>query len=165
MADKEASERSIEDIEETLVQLAPKMAKALDLRRAGQDAKAEKLLREILLAEPRLAEPRLELAHMAALREDWEEAQEQAQEAVDLLSRGGQWNEDLPPEALMSFALNLLGEVLVRPLEEGDLLLQDREGFIAIWNRAATAFASAVELVPDSEDAKRNRARYRPIED
>ena len=65
----------------------------------------------------------------------------------------------------MAFALNLLGEILVRPLEEGELLLHDRAGFIEIWNRAAAAFTKAAELAPDNEDARRNRARYRPIEE
>ncbi len=144
--------------------LEPKMQAALAHRQAGEDAQAERLLREIVAADPRLAEPRLELAHLAATREDWVEAEAQAQLATDLLRAGGQWIADLPAPSLLAFALNLLGETMVRPLEEGDLFLVDRPAFVRAWNRAAACFEEACRLDPTSEDARRNRTRYSPLE-
>jgi hypothetical protein len=143
--------------------LEPKMRKALALRQAGDEAAAVKLLRAILADEPRLAEPRLELAHLAVVAEAWEEAREQAAMAVEILRAGGQWILDLPPETLLSFALNLLGETVVRPLEEGDLFLVDREAFTTAWNGAAALFEEATKLDPDNEEARRNHTRYRAL--
>lgn len=148
-----------------LPELAKSMVKALRLRANGRDLEAVRVLKEILAVEPRLAEPRLELAWFAAGREDWQEAQEQARFAVEILDAGGQWTDDLPPEQLLAFALTLLGEVIVRPLEEGDLFLVDRGGFTSQWNEAAALFARAVKLDEENEDARRNRSRYRPIEE
>jgi hypothetical protein len=85
------------------------MRAAMKLRAKGDDAGAATLLRAILQDEPRLPEPRLELAHLAALRDDWEEAEGHARLAVAALRQGGQWTE-LGAEVLLSFALNLLGE-------------------------------------------------------
>lgn len=143
--------------------LEPKMRVALAHRQAGQEPEAEKLLREIIRADPRLPEPRLELAHLAALREDWTEAEAQARLAVELLRAGGQWIADLPPSTVLGFALNLLGETMVRPLEEGDLFLVDRPAFTRCWNEAAAVFEEAARLDPASEDIRRNRTRYRPL--
>ena len=143
--------------------LAKSMQKALKLREKGENARATTLFREILLAEPRLAEPRLELAWLAAEASDWDEAEQQARMAVEILEAGGQWNDDLSPPQLLAFALTMLGEVIVRPLEEGDLFLVDREGFTRRWNEAAELFSKAVELDGENEDARRNRSRYRPI--
>lgn len=149
--------------QEVLDALAPKMVAALEARRAGEDSVAEKLLRDILRNEPRLAEPRLELAHLAAEREQWEEARTQAELAVTTLRAGGQWTLDVEPPALLSFALNLLGEVIVRWLEEGDLLLRDRPEFTRRWNEAAGLFADACRLDGTNDDARRNQTRYRPL--
>lgn len=139
------------------------MSKALKLRADGRNDEARKVLQEILLAEPRLAEPRLELAWLGAAREDWEEAEAQARLAVEILEAGGQWSDDLEPDQMLAFALTLLGEVLVRPLEEGDLFLVDRGAFTEQWNEAAALFQRAVKLDEENEDARRNRSRYRPI--
>ncbi len=143
--------------------LAPKMRAALEARQSGDDDRAEKLLREVLRNEPRLAEPRLELAHLAVLRDQWDEARTQAEIAVTTLRAGGQWTLDVEPEALLSFAINLLGEVIVRSIEEEDLFLRDRSKFTDAWNRAALLFAEARSLDPTNDDARRNFARYRPI--
>lgn len=143
--------------------LTPKMQSALAFRQDGQDVRAEKLFREILRSEPRLAEPRLELAHLAAAREDWVEAQAQARIAVTTLMAGGQWTIDVEPGPLLSFAMNLLGETLVRSIEGGDLFLRDKDRFEAIWNEASVLFGQARKLDPTNEDARRNAVRYRPL--
>jgi hypothetical protein len=156
--------RQVLDTDRALTEaLEPKMKAALALREAGQNAKAADVLREIIHADPRLPEPRLELAHVAASRDDWEEAQTQARMGVSLLRAGGQWTADLPPSTLLAFAINLLGETVVRPLEEGDLFLVDQPAFVVAWNEAATLFQEAATLDPASEDARRNQARYRPL--
>lgn len=144
--------------------LALRMKQAVELRQAGKDGDASRLLKDILKEEPRLAEPRLELAHISAMEEDWGEAQAQARLAVRTLRAGGQWTMDVEAGVLLAFALNLLGEVLVRPLEAGDLFLVDRARFEKVWNEAAAFFEEAKQLDPANEDARRNRARYRPIE-
>ncbi len=149
---------------EVLATLEPKMRAAMKLREEGKDAAAETLLRAILRGEPRLAEPRLELAHILAVRGAWADAQEQARMAVDILRNGGQWTDDVGPNALLSFALNLQGEVQVRELEEGDLFLVDKEEFTQLWNGASVLFTEACELDGDNEDARRNRTRYRALE-
>ena len=143
--------------------LEPRMRTALALRQQGEDGKAQELLREIVHTDPRLPEPRLELAHLAAVRGDWLEAQAQARLGVQLLRAGGQWTADLPPSTLLAFAINLLGETVVRPLEEGDLFLVDRPAFVAAWNEAAALFDEAARLDPGNEEARRNGARYRPL--
>jgi len=139
------------------------MAEAFELRGQGKIAEAVGLFRRILAAEPRLAEPRLELAHLAASGEDWEEAEAQARMAVQVLRSGGQWTLDLSAEELLAFAVNLLGEVLVRSIDSGDLIFRDRKRFNAIWNEAATLFAEAQALDPSNEDARGNATHYRPI--
>lgn len=145
-----------------LIPLGSKLRKAMSLRESGDMAKARDLYREILQADPRLAEPRLELAHMAAEREDWDEAEEQARAALDLLRRGGQWTADLPPERLEAFATNLLAEVLYRSVQDGELIFRDEEGFKARWNEAAALFARALELDPENEDAQYWANHVRP---
>ncbi len=146
-----------------LPDLAKAMKRALKARANGRNDDAALILKEILAVEPRLAEPRLELAWLAASAEDWDEAEAQARLAVEILEAGGQWNDDLTPERLMSFALTMLGEVIVRPLEEGDLFLVDRGLFTGRWNEAAGLFDRAVQLDDANEDARRNRSRYRPV--
>lgn len=150
--------------QDQLTALEPKMRLAMTAREQGNDAEAKRLFDEILKEEPRLAEPRLELAHMAAGTEDWEGAQSQARLAVEILKRGGQWTQDVAPEALLGFALNLLGELMVRPLEEGDLFLTDRPRFDASWNEASTLFGLAMAADPSNVDARRNATRYRRLE-
>jgi len=147
----------------TLVSLEPKMSKALLLRQSGKDLDAQLIFRQILADEPRLAEPRMELAHIAALQNDWEEAELQATEAIRILRAGGQWTSEVSPPALLSFAINLLGEVVVRPLEEGDLFLTDKPAFERRWNRASILFGEACKLDPENEDARRNLSRYKPL--
>jgi len=149
---------------EQLSDLEPKMRMAMAARDQGNDGEARKLFDDILQEEPRLAEPRLELAHMAALVEDWEEAQGQARLAIDILKRGGQWTQDVEPKVLLGFALNLLGELMVRPLEEGDIFLTDRPRFDRSWNEASGLFALAIAADPDNGDARRNATRYRRLE-
>jgi len=142
------------DPETHLIPLGVKLQKAMELRAAGDLVKAHKLLREILLVDPRLAEPRLELAHIAAGREDWDEAEEQARAAVELLQNGGQWTAGIPPLKLQSFAVNLLGEVIYRSLEGGDLVFRDKAKFDLRWNEAAALFAAALQLDSENEDAR-----------
>jgi tetratricopeptide (TPR) repeat protein len=143
--------------------LESKMRLAMSAREQGKDGEARELFEAVLKEEPRLAEPRLELAHMAALTEDWDEAQTQARLAVEILKRGGQWTQDVEPEVLLGFAINLLGELVVRPLEEGDLFLTDRPLFDASWNEASRLFALALEADPDNVEARRNATRYRRL--
>ena len=160
----EASEELLESDRDQLAELEPKLRMALAALEQGKENEAKKLFEEILQAEPRLAEPRLELAHMAAIAEDWEEAQSQARLAVEILERGGQWTEDVEPAVLLSFALNLLGELIVRPLEEGDLFLTNRPRFNSSWNEASEMFAKALEADDGNVDARRNATRYRALE-
>jgi tetratricopeptide (TPR) repeat protein len=172
MSDENKSEQASPDTtlemmefdQEQLTALEPKMRRALTAREQGNDGEARKLFEAILKEEPRLAEPRLELSHMAALTEDWEEAQSQARLAVEILKRGGQWTQDVEPQVLLGFALNLLGELMVRPLEEGDLFLTDRPRFDACWNEASTLFGLAMATDPSNVDARRNATRYRRLE-
>lgn len=148
-----------------LAQLGEKFQAALVFRQKGDDTQAEPILRAILAVEPRLAEPRLELAHIAIGRGDWAEAEDQALEALERLRAGGQWIDTLPPGELLSFAANLLGEVLVREIEDGDLLLEDPVGFRRTWNEAAKLFREAVRSDPSNADALRNATRYVPTEE
>ncbi len=167
MADEESKDPRIDEAvawdQTVLDALAPRMQAAVELRQEGRDDKAEAIFREILKSEPRLAEPRLELAHLAALREDWDEAQTQARLAVATLVAGGQWTMDVEPAPLLSFAMNLLGETLVRAIEGGDLFLRDKDRFSKTWNEAAALFAEAKKIDPTNDDARRNAVRYRPI--
>lgn len=162
--DAGTTETMMEFDQEQLTALEPKMRLAMTAREQGNDSEARKLFEEILKEEPRLAEPRLELAHMAAVTEDWEEAQGHARLAVEILKRGGQWTQDVAAEVLLGFALNLLGELVVRPLEEGDLFLTDRPRFDTSWNEASTLFGLALAADPSNVDARRNATRYRRLE-
>lgn len=159
-----AAKDRMEAAEGHLSDLADKMQDALKAHREGKTKRSERLLREIVQTEPRLAEPRLELAHIAAGRADWTEAREQARLAVEVLRAGGQWTTDLEPGEVLGFALNLLGEVIVRDLDDAERL-RDEEEFHALWNEAAHAFDEARRADPTSADALRNATRYRPIDD
>jgi len=145
-----------------LIVLGTKLEKAMELRGAGDSAGAHALLREILLVDPRLAEPRLELAHIAAEREDYEEAEEQARAALEILQRGGQWTANLSHKAILSFATNLVAEVVYRSIQDGDLIFRDAAKFNARWNEAAALFEKAAELDPTNEDAAYGRIHVRP---
>ena len=157
------SHDNVDSPEGHLEALAPKMMAAMDLRREGKDEEAAEALREILSQEPRLAEARLELCHIAASQSDWEEAEAQGRLAIEMLRGGGQWTLDLEPDELLSFALNLLGEVIVRCLEEGDLLMDDRPAFVARWNEASGYFRESLERDNSNKDARTNCIHYRPM--
>jgi tetratricopeptide (TPR) repeat protein len=159
----EAGQDNVDAPEGHLDSLAPKMLQAMDLRREGKDDEAVEILTEVLRAEPRLAEARLELCHIAATNGDWEEAEGQGRFAVETLRGGGQWTLDLESEELLSFALNLLGEVIVRCLEEGDLLMDDRPAFVARWNEASEFFRESLERDNSNRDARTNCVHYRPM--
>jgi tetratricopeptide (TPR) repeat protein len=144
----------VDEVETHLIPLASKLEKAMELRAAHDLEGARSLLREVLLSDPRLAEPRLELAHIAATVEDWEEAEEQARAAVHLLRSGGQWTAAMAPKVLQAFATNLLGEVIYRSIEDGELMFRDEAAFTERWNEAAALFAAAHALDPSNDDAR-----------
>ncbi len=148
--------------EHHLVPLGTKLARAITLRGEGKDEEAAELLREVLKADPRLPEPRLELAHIAATKEDWEEAEGQARQAVAILRAGGQWTAAMKPTELLAFAINLLGEVLYRALESSDLIFRDPNLFTVGWNEAAALFAEAARLDPKNPDARHWSSHVRP---
>lgn len=148
--------------EHHLVPLGTKLEQAFALRGDGKHDAAAELLREILQADPRLAEPRLELAHIAAERSDWEEAEEQARAALMILKSGGQWTASLPAEQMLSFATNLLGEVIYRGLQDGDLIFRDAAAFTERWNEASALFEAAAALDPTNADAKHWATHVRP---
>ncbi len=128
---------------------------AVEARQQGEHQEARELYKAIIAADPRLAEPRLELGHMEIEAGELEEGTEHVRLAVAALEAGGQWIDDIEPSALLSFALNLLGEALFRQAEaiaDGE----DRERFDELWNEAADIFARALRLDPDNADAKRN---------
>lgn len=151
------------DVErEALVEMIPMLEGALELRRRGKVEQAERILRHILETEPRLAEPRLEIAHIAIGRTDLDEAEGQLRVAIDVLRSHGQWTLDVDPDALMSYALNFLGEVLISVFEDPDNDEFD-EGLFSIWNEAAGFFAEAAELDPQNEDAALNASRFKPV--
>ena len=128
---------------------------AMEARQEGDDSKARKCLRKLLKQEPRLAEPHLELGHMEIQRDDLDEAEVHVRMAVEILERGGQWIDDVKPSKLLSFAVNLLGEILFRRAERisaGD----DRQRFDDLWNEAAGCFTRATGLDPENGEAKRN---------
>lgn len=148
--------------EHHLVPLGTKLAQAFTLRSEGKHEDAAVLLREVLHADPRLPEPRLELAHIAAEAGDWEEAEGQARQAVALLRAGGQWTAVMGPAQLLAFAINLLGEVIYRALEDSDLIFRDASLFTEGWNEAAALFAEAHRLDPANTDARHWAAHVRP---
>jgi tetratricopeptide (TPR) repeat protein len=154
---------NIDAPEDHLQSLVPLMEKALRLRSEGNEEQAVAVLRDILRVEPRLAEPRLELCHIAAGEGRHDEAEAQARMAVEALRGGGQWTADLEADEILSFALNLLGEVIVRALEEGDLLMTDRPQFVSRWNEASQFFRESLERDNSNRDARSNVIHYRPM--
>ena len=159
----EVSQDNIDAPESHLDLLAPRMMQAMQLRREGKDDAAVEVLNDVLRAEPRLAEARLELCHIAASKGDWDEAEGQGRFAVETLRGGGQWTLDLEADELLSFALNLVGEVIVRCLEEGDLLMDDRPAFVVRWNEASNLFRESLERDNSNKDARTNCIHYRPM--
>lgn len=136
---------------------------ALTAREQGRDEDAEKLLSELLRTEPRIAEAHLELAQMSVLKEDLEEAEARAREGVRILRSGGQWILAVSEEVMLAFALNLLGEVLVRRAQGDEMFLTKRPEFVSIWNEAAVVFEEAEKLDPDSEDIRYNRTHVQRV--
>jgi len=155
---------NIDAPEDHLRSLVLLMEKALRLRSEGNEEEAVTVLRDILHVEPRLAEPRLELCHIAATQGRHDEAEAQARMAVEMLRSGGQWTADLEADEILSFALNLLGEVVVRDLEEGDLLMTDRPQFVSRWNEASECFRESLERDNSNRDARSNVIHYRPMD-
>lgn len=142
-------------------ELEDKFLEAVHARQDGRDAEAEALYRELAREDPRLPEPWLELATLAGDRGDLEEAEALARTGLDQLRRGGQWIADLDEDEMLSFAFNLLGELLVRRAD--DVLLTDEAAFPALWNEAAALFRQAVERDPENTDAQKNAVHCRPV--
>lgn len=134
---------------------------ALELLRIQRESAARALLEEILRAEPRLAEPRLELAILDAHDGALEAAIEHVRMAVDVLDKGGQWTDDLPPHVLRAHARNLLGELLIESAQT-DAAVADEELFAATYNEAVALFRQAYDEDPDNEAARRNSVLHRP---
>ncbi len=146
-----------------LASLETKFLDAMEALRDSRQRDAEKLLREIVRAEPRLPEPHMELAVLSYGSGDLESAVDEARMAVELLDKGGQWSEDLPPNVMNSHARNLLGEILVE-LAQSDDVVFDKERFADLWNEACSHFRLAYEGDPNNEDARRNALLHQPVD-
>lgn len=142
--------------------LERRFLEAIEARREGRTDRAQDLLRAVLKEDPRLAEPYLELATMAGDAGDLDEAEALARTALEVLRQGGQWIADLSEGELMGFALNLLGEIVMRQAEER--VFGDPSAFRTRWNEAASLFAQACAEDPENEDARRNATHCRRIE-
>lgn len=134
---------------------------AVAARQRGDVDQARALLRDLLRMEPRLAEPYLELATLAGEQEDWEEAEALARTGLEQLRRGGQWSADVDEDRMLAFALNLLGESIMRQAEE--LVFGDAQRFRERWNEAAALFREALQHDPDNLDARTNAVHCRPL--
>ena len=64
---------------------------------------------------------------------------------------------------MLAFALNLLGEVLVRRAQADEMFLTRRPTFVALWNEGAALFEEAERLDPDSEDIRYNRTHVQRV--
>ena len=146
-----------------LNKLSQAFQEAMALRSAGKTEAAEKALLEILKLEPRLAEPRIELAHIAFSNGDIEQAESQTRQALNSLRANGQWTEDLKPEVLLSYTLNLLGEILISRFNERSVDEDDFTQYETAWNEAASLFSQAVEVDPENREARSNVLRFAPV--
>lgn len=146
MASKKREEAHLEELESRLME-------ALKLRRDGQTEKATEELRYILKVEPRLAEPRMELASIALQSGQWEEAEAQAEEAVQILKNGGQWTEELDEKVLLSLAWNLLGEALRQQADSDEVVFGSPERWQELMEKAKEAFTQAENIDPQNAHA------------
>lgn len=139
--------------QEVLDRLAPEFFKALALRDAGHVDRAEEMLLEILKVEPRLPEPRMELARILLDTDRLGEAEPHAREALQHLTAGGQWTDDLPEHVVRSMAHALLAEILRRRVEDDDVVFGDAETFRALVAEAKAHFQAAANLDPTDATA------------
>ncbi len=143
-----------------LRELEHSFLEAMEAREAGRLDDAFKLIKSVIRVEPRLAEPRLELAAICAERGDWDEAAEQVREAIEAIERGWRWMDNYSDDELISFASNLLGEILVRAGTEGDVSRWEDESLQAMWEEARRCFRRALEADPSNQEAIRNLAGF-----
>lgn len=136
-----------------LVGLEGRFLDALERVRAGQLDAAADDLRAILRAEPRLAEPRIELARLLLTTGQFEEAAEQAEEAVRLVEAGGRWTEELTDDQLLSLALGLHGEALRQLADQDEVVFGDPERWQALVQQAREQFRRAARLDPENQHA------------
>ena len=136
-----------------LKKLEGRLMEALKLRRDGKTEQAADALRSILQVEPRLAEPRMELASIALQAGQLDEAEAQAEEAIQILNNGGQWTEELGEGVLLSLAWNLLGEALRQQADSDEIVFGNPERWQEIMEKAKNAFNQAEKLDPQNAHA------------
>jgi tetratricopeptide (TPR) repeat protein len=137
--------------EQKLQQLSSDFITALGLKENGKFDKAEKGLRSIIRQEPRLAEPHMELARLLLDTDRLNEAEGHSREALEQLTKGGQWTEEIPENVLRALAHALLAEILRRRADEDDVIFGDPEVFKNITLESQEEFKKASEL--DESDA------------
>ena len=141
--------------------LEARFLKAVEAFSEGRTEAAELGFREVLMGDPRLPEPRLELAVVLFQKGQSEEAEAQARMALDQVQKGWCWLENFSPEALEAHASNLLGEVLLHRLAEGELADLPGDELVGKWKEAEGLFKRAVSLDPDNGQALANIAGFK----
>ena len=95
----------------------------------------------------------MELASIALQSGQWEEAEAQAEEAVQILKNGGQWTEELDEKVLLSLAWNLLGEALRQQADSDEVVFGSPERWQELMEKAKEAFTQAENIDPQNAHA------------
>jgi tetratricopeptide (TPR) repeat protein len=150
------TEKNPEQLEAKELQtLGAEFMTALRLKEGGKIDKAEALFKTIIRQEPRLAEPHMELARLYLDTDRLGEAESEAREALEQLTKGGQWTDEIPENVLSALAHGLLAEILRRRADEDDVIFGDPEVFQALVTESQNLFKQASAL-----DASDDYASY-----
>ena len=116
--------------------------------------KAERVNKAILEIEPRLVEPNLELAYISLRREQFEDAQAYAEEAIRLCKLHGHWMDNFTDDELLSLSYSTLGESLRHQAQTDDIIFEQPEKFTTLMEQAKEAYQKAASINPSNEFAQ-----------
>ena len=142
------------DEKKLLKQLEFKFLEAIQSHQNNDLDKAEKINKAILDVEPRLVEPNLELAYISLRREQFEDAQAYAEEAVRLCELHGHWMDNFTDNELLSLSYSTLGEALRFQAQTDEIIFEQPEKFAELMEKAKEAYKKAASINPENEFAR-----------
>ena len=142
------------DEKKVLQQLEFKFLEAIQSHQNNDLDKAERLNKAILEVEPRLVEPNLELAYIALRREQYEDAQVYAEEAIRLCTLHGHWMDNFTDDELLSLSYSSLGESLRFQAQTDEVIFEQPDKFTDLMKKAEEAYKKAASINPNNEFAQ-----------
>ena len=142
------------DEKKILKHLEFKFLEAIQAHQNNDLDKAERINKAVLEVEPRLVEPNLELAYITLRREQFEDAQAYAEEAIRLCSLHGHWMDNFTDDELLSLSYSALGESLRFQAQTDEVIFEKPEKFAQLMEQAKDAYNKAASINPSNEFAQ-----------